>query len=192
MPFAPLLRALPWIAYPGLIYFGLQFLEPRYVALLLAATLLLRQRRAATRLLSGMSRAELAVPAGLLAWSIATGLTNDETMVRLYPCMAGLGTLCLFAASLAKPPSMVERFARLREPDLPPEGVRYTRHVTQVWCGFFVLNSAAAFYTALYTSREIWSLYNGLIAYVLMGMLFAGEWLVRRRVLARAAHHAES
>jgi len=39
---------------------------------------------------------------------------------------------------------------------------------------------------------EIWALYNGLISYGLMGLLFAGEWLVRRRVRARidakAAH----
>jgi uncharacterized membrane protein len=26
-----------------------------------------------------------------------------------------------------------------------------------------------------------WSLYNGLIAYLLMGLLFAGEYLIRRR-----------
>ncbi|AVT19730.1 hypothetical protein C7Y68_06605 [Paracidovorax avenae] len=192
MALAPLWQALPWIAYPGLIYFGLQYLEPRYVALLLAATLLLRQREAATRFLSGLSRMELLVPAGLLAWSIATGVANNETMVRLYPCVAGLGMLCLFGASLVKPPTMVERFARLREPDLPPAGVRYTRHVTQVWCGFFVLNGAAACYTALYTSREVWSLYNGLIAYVLMGALFAGEWLVRQRMQARIARRTES
>jgi len=27
-----------------------------------------------------------------------------------------------------------------------------------------------------------WTLYTGLIAYGLMGLLFAGEWLVRQRV----------
>ncbi len=62
----------------------------------------------------------------------------------------------------------------------PPEW-RYTRRVTQVWCGFFVLNGGLALCTALWASDAGWALYNGLVAYVLMGLLFAGEWLVRRR-----------
>jgi uncharacterized membrane protein len=78
---------------------------------------------------------------------------------------------------------MIERFARLSEPELSPAGVRYTRHVTQVWCAFFVVNGAIAAYTAAFASREAWALYNGLIAYVLMGVLFGGERLVRRRLM---------
>jgi uncharacterized membrane protein len=96
--------------------------------------------------------------------------------------------LLLFGLSLVYPPSMAERFARVSEPELAPYGVRYTRHVTQVWCVFFVGNGAVATYTALYASREIWAWYNGLIAYLLMGILFAGEWLFRRCFHARTEH----
>ena len=64
----------------------------------------------------------------------------------------------------------------------------YTRKVTQVWCGFFVLNGGLALGTALWASDATWALYNGLIAYGLMGVLFAGEWVVRRRVRAGHAH----
>ena len=67
-------------------------------------------------------------------------------------------------------------------------GVAYTRRVTQVWCGFFVRQrrrSRSA--TALWASEAVWALYNGVLSYVLMGLLFAGEWLVRRRVRARIA-----
>lgn len=44
---------------------------------------------------------------------------------------------------------------------------------------FFLVNGAIALFTALYSSDKIWALYNGLISYGLMGMLFVGEWLVR-------------
>lgn len=81
---------------------------------------------------------------------------------------------------------MIERFARLHEPDLPESGVRYTRKVTFVWCAFFILNGAAALWTALQASLELWALYNGLIAYVLMGALLGGEFLVRGFVRKRA------
>jgi uncharacterized membrane protein len=47
---------------------------------------------------------------------------------------------------------------------------------------FLLCNGAIALYTALVSSREVWALYNGLIAYGLMGAMFAGEWLVRRWV----------
>ena len=32
---------------------------------------------------------------------------------------------------------MIERFARIREPNLSMQAVSYTRRVTQVWCVFF-------------------------------------------------------
>ncbi len=94
--------------------------------------------------------------------------------------------LILFGTTLLRPPTMVERFARLRKPELSPAGVRYTRRVTEAWCLFFVFNCAVAAYTALFASREVWALYNGFIVYILMGTLFVGERAVRRRMISTA------
>ena len=60
--------------------------------------------------------------------------------------------------------------------------MEYTRTVTKVWLGFFVFNGAVALATALWASDAVWALYNGLIAYCLIGILGGAEWLVRRRV----------
>lgn len=182
MSIGRVLQVLLWITYPALIYFGLQVLEPRYIAVLLALLLILRRRQSAARLLSGLSRADVFILVCLLAWTGITAMANNETLLRLYPAATNLGMLLLFGLSLKFPPSMIERIARLREPELPPDGVRYTQRVTQVWCAFFVANGLFACYTALYASRETWALYNGFIAYLLMGTLLAGEWLVRRRI----------
>lgn len=95
---------------------------------------------------------------------------------------------CLFSYSLISPPPIIERIARKREPDLPPHAVTYTRCVTQLWCLFFVVNGSIALATALWASPVIWSLYNGVISYVLMGLLLAGEYLVRYYFKRR--HHA--
>ena len=183
-----LLQAPLWLVYPFTIYFGLQLLEPRYVAMVLAAVLLLRWRRNAGRFFAGLKSIHFGVIGALAALAALTMLTNSELLLRLYPAAMSLGFLLLFGLSLRWPPSMIERFARLHEPGLPPEGVRYTRRVTQLWCGFFVVNGGIALWTALYASRETWELYNGLIAYLLMGALFAAEWLVRRRL--RPGHAA--
>ena len=89
--------------------------------------------------------------------------------------------LAIFSWSLLSPPSLIERLARIQHPDLPPEGIIYTRRVTQVWCGFFIVNGGIALATALWSSFEVWSLYNGLIAYLLMGILLGGEYIVRMK-----------
>ena len=77
--------------------------------------------------------------------------------------------------------------ARGRGPALPPFVVVYTRRVTQAWCLFFLCNGGIALATALWAPEAIWSLYTGIISYVLMGLLFAGEYLVRIRVRKRHA-----
>lgn len=90
----------------------------------------------------------------------------------------GFAGIALVLASLS---------ARLRTPDLPPEGVRWCRGVTQVWCGFFVLNGCVALATVLYGDRGLWMIWNGCVSYVLIGILFAGEFLLRRIRMRRAA-----
>jgi uncharacterized membrane protein len=125
--------------------------------------------------------------AGALLLAVFSWAGNAWMPLKLYPVVVSAVLLALFAASLVYPPSAIERFARLREPDLPPEAVAYTRRVTQVWCLFFIFNGITAFATALWASDAAWTLYNGLISYCLMGVLMAAEWLVRRRVRARIA-----
>jgi uncharacterized membrane protein len=177
------LRILGWLAYPLLIYFGLQYMQPRYVALLLAGVLLLRRHNEMQRLMHSLPRLEQALLFVLLGLATLTIVTNSEPLLRFYPVTISAGMLALFALSLRKPPSMIERFARLQQPELPPAGVRYTRVVTQVWCVFLAGNTMAALYTALCASRDTWSLYNGLIVYLLMGTLLGGEWLLRKRCM---------
>ena len=86
-----------------------------------------------------------------------------------------LGALLIFTLTLYKPPSMIERFARLVEPDLPESGVQWTRKVTMVWCVFFSLNATIALAT-VFAPTQFWVIYNGCVSYVLMGLLFLGEF----------------
>ena len=116
---------------------------------------------------------------------IAAVWANSALPLKLYPVLVNGALLALFAYSLVAPPTIVERFARVQEPDLPLQAIAYARRVTQVWCGFFVINGCAALLTALYASSALWWLYNGFIAYLLIGFLFAGEYCVRRRFTRR-------
>ena len=90
-----------------------------------------------------------------------------------------------FARTLWAGPPMVETLARRRFGHLPPEHLPYCRRVTEVWCAFFVANSVVILWLALRAPIEHWVLYTGLVAYVLVGALFAAEttyraWRFRR------------
>lgn len=146
--------------------------------LLAAATRLPGLRISAT---ARWSVAAALLLAGVAVWS------NALLPLKLYPVLVNGALLGVFGYSLAHPPSLIERLARLQEPDLPAAAIVYTRRVTQVWCGFFILNGAIALGTALWASEAVWSLYTGVIAYGLMGLLFGGEYLLRLRF--KRMHH---
>ena len=128
----------------------------------------------------------LAIVAALVLISLGV-VGHAELGMRAYPVAISLIMLIVFAGSLTHGMPLIERLARLREPDLPEEGVIYTRRVTLAWCIFFVINGSISAWTALYASLATWTLYNGFISYCAMGVMFAGEWLCRRRLRGSAA-----
>lgn len=97
-----------------------------------------------------------------------------------YPVWVSGLMLFVFTLSLTQKQSAIERIARLQHPDLPPEGVVYTRRVTQIWCVFFLLNGSLAALLVLFEAYRLWALYTGIISYVLMGFLLGGEYLYRK------------
>lgn len=117
----------------------------------------------------------------------AVRFSGEAEYLKLYPILVSGMLLFQFGWSLVSPPSMVEQFARLayRGREFPPEACAYCRRVTWVWVGYFCLNIIISALTALSGSWGLWALYNGCISYIIMGLLFVGEWLVRRRVQAR-------
>jgi uncharacterized membrane protein len=166
------LLAVATLSYPALVYFILQHHGVRALVLPLALLALARL----------VFKREWIWGAVVLLLALATLLTNQSLPVKLYPAVVSLSFLAVFGYSLIKPPSFVERIARLREPDLPPQAVPYTRRVTFAWCVYFVLNAAVATGIALWGSDAAWALYSGGVAYLLAGLLFAGEFLVRQHL----------
>ena len=98
--------------------------------------------------------------------------------LKFYPVLVNATLLGVFIYSLMVPPSMVERLARIGSRTYRRRRSDYTRRVTQIWCVFFAINGAIALITTLWASAAVWTIYNGLIAYLLMGLLFAAEYCV--------------
>jgi uncharacterized membrane protein len=180
MPMTVLTAALT-LLYPLAIWLGHGQVEPRWLAGLL--------------LLAVATRLPALKLGGAARWSVAGGLvlvacaiwSNLLLPLKLYPVLVNAALLAGFAWSLTTPMSAVERMARLRGEDFAPPAQAYMRAVTRVWCGFFVANGAIALGTALWSSEAVWSLYTGVISYVLMAILFGAEYLVRMRF--KRLHH---
>ena len=103
-------------------------------------------------------------------------------LAYLYPVLVSLAFFAFFAFSL-KNEAVITKIARLKEPDLDEKGVIYTRNLTKIWCAFFVFNAALSLALALIEDKLYWGVYSGAVSYALMGALFFGEILFRKRFI---------
>jgi uncharacterized membrane protein len=166
------------ISYPFWVWWGLSHGSPRVVGLVLLGLLLLmtglrwRKKRPGLVFLPLLT----ALLLGLAAWFNASGL------VLLVPVVINAVLLSAFASTLRRGAMpVVERFARLQEAELTAAQQAWCRLWTWIWCGFFLVNGGIALTLVLAAPLSWWVFYNGLLAYLLMGVLFASEWLLRRR-----------
>lgn len=169
--------------YPLIIYLGLEKLPLNLVAGIILGIFMFRLLILKGTRLTFLKH--LSVPAacsGILLSGFSL-FTNSGQALLLYPVVVSLSCLMVFAWSLFRPPSIIECFARLTEDGLPEEAIIYTRKVTMIWCLFFVANGGVALFTVLYGNYSLWTLYNGLVSYILMGILLGGEWLYRKWIL---------
>ncbi|MDB5980295.1 MAG: hypothetical protein JWQ69_1310 [Pseudomonas sp.] len=171
---------LAGVFYPFAVYFGFGHLAPWEFGLLLGGLWLVRA-------LTSKGRPDtLWMAAIAIGFSVLLGVFDSPLLLRWYPALISAFLLCLFGTSLVFGPPMIERMARLSHPEMSDVALRYTRNVTYVWCLFFLGNGLTAAALTLWAPLSWWTLWTGVISYVLMGLLFAGEWLVRQRVRGRA------
>jgi uncharacterized membrane protein len=161
------------LAYPFAVFLALSNgVSPKALSLLLILTALFQFN---AQKIKPLRNALLACAALLVS---GLWFYGSEFFLQIYPVLVSLSFLAVFAFSLKSPPSVAERFARIRRHDLPPHAIAYCRKVTILWCCFFVLNASVASYT-IFLSRKAWVLYNGLISYIAIGALMAGEFCFR-------------
>ena len=128
---------------------------------------------------SGFERRLSALAAGFF---IVCMIFRGGFLAYLYPVLVSLAFLAFFAFSL-KNEAVITKIAKLKEPNLDEKGVIYTRNLTKIWCAFFVFNAVLSLALALIDDKLYWSVYSGVISYALMGALFFGEILFRKRFI---------
>jgi len=123
----------------------------------------------------------------LLGLGILCLITNSAIIIKFYPLLMNILFLFAFGSTLFVHPNMIFRFATMQDKSIRGSMAEkrveaYCRKVTIVWCGFFVVNGSIAAWTIFSGSDVLWSVYNGGISYILIGVLFTGEFIVRKMV----------
>jgi uncharacterized membrane protein len=166
--------------YPLIVLLGLTYLDVRWTALLLAVLL---GRRFIAHVFGSK---ETSVPVliqivGTGALLVGAAWSGSEMFLRFTPFGISLIFFFQFAASL-RPGSapIIERFARLARPDLPPENAAYCRRLTKIWLIVFVGNSALVLAAAFAPDKATWALLVGPASYLYLGGFLSAEYIYRR------------
>ncbi|MBB5217771.1 acyl-CoA synthetase [Treponema rectale] len=123
-------------------------------------------------------------------------LTNQTVFLKLYSVVISAMLLIVFSSTLFFGPNIIFRFALMgRKPvknTVCEKMVEaYCKKVCIVWCFFFIINGSISVCTAFSQklfgltpaqADALWSVYNGGIFYVLMGILFTVEYIIRKMV----------
>jgi uncharacterized membrane protein len=181
MRWANLVAGTLLVLYPFMVYLGIQWLEPAVLGLALVAVYLFRVLLKAEKFWQRGALIAAGVAVAAVFW-----FANSELLLRLIPTGINLALAGVFGAGLIWPPTVPTRMAALHRgvsyQELPPPVTHYTRWVTGLWVIFFLFNAGISALTALVGSREVWALYNGFLAYVLVGTLLAAEYGYRRLI----------
>ena len=98
--------------------------------------------------------------------------------LKYYPPICNLFIFCVFFFSLFGKETIIQKIARACGDKLEKPAFDYTRKLTYVWCCFTFCNLLISIWT-IFLSDKIWILYNGCISYILIGILFTVEYIVR-------------
>ncbi len=163
-----------FLTYPLLIYWAIQQ-GLVWIAPTLFAGIYFYQAFAAKNLKIRISKALVSVCLLLGAFYL------QSITAKIIPVLIQVILIFYFGRTLLaeRGPSFIERFVRLEFPEFPPGVSEYCRQLTVIWTGFFAFNILMCIILALWSSDYWWALYNGLIIYLMMGLLFTGEYIYR-------------
>jgi uncharacterized membrane protein len=167
------------VAYPFAMRALLEHTNPRVAAavVLLGLVLSFGIRRAFWHEPSRPLVAQHALAAGAASFALAQG---QGLALLLLPALVSLGLFGVFGVTLWRGPPLIERIARrMSGVEFQEEMVPHCRQATIAWCAFFVANAGVVAGLAVAAPLAWWTLYTGIFADVLMGLLFAAEYVVR-------------
>lgn len=133
----------------------------------------------------------------LVHWLLPLWFVLPRIALMIFPALLNAWLAWIFGRTLRSGQEpLIGTFARLEreqlhclaEPKLLPRMASYTRRLTQIWSALFILMALIAAVLAVSGQFKMWMIFTGVISYLLVGVLFVGEYIYRRLHFPNDAH----
>lgn len=163
-----------FMAYPYLIYRGIES-GLVWIAPAIFSGMYLMQSFATKNVKIKLFKASVAIGLLLGAFYLQT------ITAKVLPVLIQLFLMYFFGRTLlkGKGPSFIESFVRLEFPEFPPGVSEYCRQLTILWTAFFGFNAVVCVLLAVWGNDALWALFNGVIIYLMIGVLMISEYIYR-------------
>jgi len=173
------LSALFIVASPWVLYWTLSHEQVGVAALLLVGWVIVRAIPIVLSAQREQRRAALQMPAIALVFALLGWLSDNGTWLLVLPSATQATFGLAFLRSLSGTP-MIEHFARMMKPALSAGEQAHCRRWTAVWGGYLLVLAAIGLVLARWATLAVWTAYVGVLSYVLIGALFAVEYVIRK------------
>lgn len=125
-----------------------------------------------------MSRFKFAIPIFIMLLVILIFHYTNWIVAKYYPVIVNFVLFCIFFGSTFSEETVIQKMAKLMEPNIKPKALEYTRRLTYLWSIFMLANFLISLAT-VFMSEKVWAIYNGFLSYMLVGGFFIIEYMVR-------------
>ncbi len=125
-----------------------------------------------------MSRFKFAIPIFIMLLVILIFHYTNWIVAKYYPVIVNFVLFCIFFGSTFSEETVIQKMAKLMEPNIKPKALEYTRILTYIWSIFMLANFFISLAT-VFMSEKVWAIYNGFLSYMLVGVFFIIEYMVR-------------
>jgi uncharacterized membrane protein len=125
-------------------------------------------------------RAALQLPAVALVFALLGFVLHEGVFLMILPSATQAAFGLTFWRSLGKPVPLIEHFARMVKPELSDGEVAHCRQWTKIWAVYLWVLATIGLVLAAVASLKVWTAYVGVVSYVLVGLLFAVEYIQRK------------
>jgi len=163
-----------FLLYPYLVYRGIES-GVVWLAPAIFSAVFLMQSFAAQNVKTKLIKAFIAIGLLLGAYYLQT------ITAKVLPVLIQLLLMYFFGRTLLKDkgPPFIESFVRLQFTEIPQQLYPYLRQLTVVWTVFFAFNALMCVALAVWSDDRWWALYNGVIIYLMIGLITTLEYIYR-------------
>jgi uncharacterized membrane protein len=178
-PVLGVISALFIVASPWVLYWTLSQHRVGVAALALIGWVILRTIPVLISARREQRIAALQLPAIALVFALLGWLLNSPGFLLILPSATQATIALAFLRSLKATP-LIEHFARMMKAELSVAQQAHCRRWTLVWGVYLLVLAGTGLGLARWAPLAVWTAYVGVISYVLMGALFAIEYLIRK------------